>query len=149
MLFEKGKYVFFLMMLFPLFPDDILCLVAGMTTMSFRFFLTTIFLTRPIGIIMTCYLGSGEIIPFHGWGLIVWGILIVAMAILFICSYKYQEKIEDFLGKLANKFKSKKGKIKPVVTENLSEINYQKTDTTDTDDYPSIKNIMDRVDDNK
>ncbi|MBR7091039.1 MAG: hypothetical protein IKC79_01135, partial [Clostridia bacterium] len=96
-----------------------------------------------------CYLGSGEIIPFHGWGLIVWGIFIVAMAILFICSYKYQEKIEDFLGKLANKFKSKKGKIKPVVTENLSEINYQKTDTTNTDDYPSIKNIMDRVDDNK
>jgi len=154
MLFEKGKYVFFLMMLFPLFPDDILCLVAGMTTMSFRFFLTTIFLTRPIGIIMTCYLGSGEIIPFHGWGLIVWGILILAMAILFICSYKYQAKIEEFLGKLAGKFSSKKRKLKPVVTEQkvLENVNTEqenKTADETEEDYSSIKTAMNRVDDNK
>ena len=150
MLFDKGKYVFFLMMLFPLFPDDILCLVAGMTTMSFRFFLTTIFLTRPIGIIMTCYLGSGEIIPFHGWGLIVWGILIIAMAILFICSYKYQSKIEDFLGKISTKFGSKHKKIKPVVTNEITELTI--TDNAEKqkeDEFTSIKTALDRVDDNK
>ena len=32
---SKGKYLFFLMMLFPMFPDDILCVVAGLTNMSF------------------------------------------------------------------------------------------------------------------
>lgn len=115
LLYDKGKYMFFLMMLFPLFPDDILCLVAGMTTMSYRFFLTTIILTRPIGIIMTCYLGSGQIIPFTGWGLAVWAVLIVIMIILFWCSYKYKDKIELLINKINEKIKwvfmSKKDKV--------------------------------------
>lgn len=150
MLFEKGKYVFFLMMLFPLFPDDILCLVAGMTTMSFRFFLTTIFLTRPIGIIMTCYLGSGDIIPFHGWGLIVWGIFIVAMAVLFICSYKYQSKIEDILGRVSTKFGSKHKKIKPVITKDIiKNEEVKETNNKENEEFTSIKTALDRVDDNK
>ena len=106
MLYDRGKYLFFLMMLFPLFPDDILCLVAGMTTMSYRFFLTTIILTRPIGIIMTCYLGSGQIIPYTElWGLIVWGIIIIIMATVFWLSYKYKDQIEKLLTKLGNKIK--------------------------------------------
>ena len=46
LLYDKGKYMFFLMMLFPIFPDDILCLVAGMTSMSYRFFTITILLTK-------------------------------------------------------------------------------------------------------
>ena len=112
MLYEKGKYLFFLMMLFPLFPDDILCLIAGMTSMSFRFFITTILITRPIGIVMTCYLGSGQIIPYSGWGLAVWGVIIAFMIILFVCAYKFQPQIENALGKLAEKFSRKKDKIK-------------------------------------
>ena len=112
MLYEKGKYLFFLMMLFPLFPDDILCLIAGMTSMSFRFFITTILITRPIGIVMTCYLGSGQIIPCSGWGLAVWGVIIAIMAVMFICAYKFQPQIENALGRLADKFSKKKNKIK-------------------------------------
>lgn len=104
LLYDKGKYLFFLMMLFPFFPDDILCMVAGMTTMSLRFFTLTIFITRPIAIIPTCYLGGGTIIPYYGWGLIVWGILILIMATLFVLSYKYQSKIESFVTKLSQKF---------------------------------------------
>ena len=117
LIYEKGKYLFFLMMLFPLFPDDILCLVAGMTAMPFRYFITTIILTRPIGIIMTCYLGSGEIIPFEGWGLAVWAVIVIIMAILFFCSYKYQAQIEKFLTNLATKLQKRK-KIKPVSDKN-------------------------------
>lgn len=115
LLYDKGKYMFFLMMLFPLFPDDIMCLVAGMTTMTYRFFLTTIILTRPIGIIMTCYLGSGDIIPFSGWGLAVWAVLIIVMIILFWCSYRYKDKIEQIINKINDKLKwafmSKKDKV--------------------------------------
>ncbi len=112
MLYEKGKYLFFLMMLFPFFPDDALCLIAGMTSMSFRYFIGTILLTRPIGIFMTCYLGSGQIIPYAGWGWIVWGILIAIMIALFVCAYKFQPQIEEWLGKIASKFASKKKRIK-------------------------------------
>lgn len=106
---DKGKYVFFLMMLFPIFPDDILCLVAGSTTnMSYKFFIITNLITRPIGIFATCFLGSGQLIPFSGWGIIVWCILIVLGAIIFVLSYKYQPQIEEFIYNLSNKISRKK-----------------------------------------
>ena len=54
---KKGKYVFFLMMLFPFFPDDILCILAGVINMDFKFFLNTNLITRTIGIFSTCFLG--------------------------------------------------------------------------------------------
>jgi len=55
---KKGNIIFFLMMLFPLFPDDILCIMAGVSNMNFRFFLMTNLVTRTIGIFCLCFLGS-------------------------------------------------------------------------------------------
>lgn len=55
---KKGYLAFFLMMLFPLFPDDVLCLVAGVTGMDFKFFLVTNLITRTIGIFCLCFLGN-------------------------------------------------------------------------------------------
>ena len=103
----NGKYAFFLMMLFPLFPDDVLCMAAGVTNMSFKFFFITNLITRPIGIFCICFLGSGELIPFSGYGLIVWPILIVLLIASFVVSIKYQNKIEEFIDKLSNKIKGK------------------------------------------
>ena len=59
---SNGKYSFVLMMLLPFFPDDILCLVAGLTDMSWTFFMATQLITRPIGIFLTSYFTSGQII---------------------------------------------------------------------------------------
>lgn len=146
MLFDKGKYIFFLMMLFPLFPDDILCLVAGMTTMSFRFFMITILLTRPIGIIMTCYLSVS--IPYHGWGLVVWAILIILIILAFWLSYKYKDKIEEIVTKLSEKLTNrfKKKNAKQVMIDNLPKtlLLPEKTETsiqnkTDKDVKDNIK----------
>lgn len=94
-----AKYAFFVMMLMPIFPDDILCLVAGVTDMTWTFFAVTILLTRPIGIFMTCYLGSGDIIPFSGWGLAVWAVLGAFIVATVILSLKYGSQIEDFFRK--------------------------------------------------
>ncbi len=99
------KYSFVIMMLLPIFPDDILCLVAGLTNMSWAFFVFTNVISRPLAIFSTCFLGSGEIIPYHGWGLIVWGILIVVVGILLFLSFHYQAQIEKFIQK---RFKTKK-----------------------------------------
>lgn len=98
---SKGKYTFFLMMLFPLFPDDILCLLAGATmSISYTFFIVTNLITRPIGILATCYLASGRLIPFSGWGIPIW-IIFAALAITsIILSLKYQNKIESFVNNL-------------------------------------------------
>lgn len=128
LLYEKGKYLFFLMMLFPLFPDDVLCLIAGMTSMSFRYFFITIILTRPIGIFMTCYLGSGQIIPYSGWGLIVWGIIIAIMLVLFICAYKFQPQIEERLGKIAAKLSGKRKVKLAVNNQSIQTENSQQSD---------------------
>lgn len=108
----KGKYVFFLMMLFPVFPDDLLCLVAGLTSMSFRFFFVTNLITRPIAIVATCFFGSGYLIPFHGYWLILWGFIILAIGALLVLSFVYQEKIESYVTRINEKIKSKIDKIK-------------------------------------
>lgn len=118
----QGKYVFFLMMLFPVFPDDILCMVAGTTTMTWKFFLITNLITRPIGIFSTCFLSSG-IIPLSGWWIALWVVLGVACLILFILSYKYQKQIENFVLKLANKMSRKNKKQQIPLSENESNKN--------------------------
>ena len=139
LLFDKGKYIFFLMMLFPLFPDDILCLVAGMTTMSFRFFLITIILTRPIGIVMTCYLSVS--IPYHGWGLAVWAVLIIIIVFAFWLSYKYKDQIEAYVTKLSEKFSRRFGKksAKQILVDNAPKtlLLPEKTETDAKDDIKS------------
>jgi len=99
----KAKYSFLVMMLLPFFPDDVLCLVAGMTDMSWDFFAVCQFIARPINIVVTCYVGSGEIIPYHGWGLVAWGIIIVVVGIILFLTTKYKEKIENFILKLTKK----------------------------------------------
>lgn len=100
---SKYKYSFFLMMLLPLFPDDILCLVAGLTDMSWGFFMTTQFISRPIGIFLVSYLSSGDIIPYYGWGLVVWAVLGVCAIVLLYLTYKYNDKIEKFFFSLFKK----------------------------------------------
>ena len=101
----NGKYAYFLMMLFPAFPDDILCIAAGVTNMTLKFFTITNLITRPLGLFCLCYIGSGNLIPYHDWGLIVWGIIIVFVIASFIISIKYQDKIENFINKLTKKRK--------------------------------------------
>lgn len=101
---SKAKFGFVIMMLLPMFPDDILCLVAGLTDMSWNFFMITNIIARPIGIFMTSYLGSGDFIPYSGWGLAVWaGILLVSLIAVYLTT-KYQNQIEQFI---YNKFKRK------------------------------------------
>ena len=80
---DKGKGLFIIMMLMPLFPDDLLCTLAGVTSMSYKFFIISMTITRTLVIAFTCYFGTGEIIPFKGWGIPVWiGIFIIL--IIFI-----------------------------------------------------------------
>ncbi len=169
LLYDKGKYMFFLMMLFPIFPDDILCLVAGMTSMSYRFFATTILLTRPIGIVMTCYLGSGDVIPFSGWGIPVWCVLIILMIIAFWIAYKYKDKIEIIINKFVQKIKvfvvkinnfitrvfedfialfSKNYKIKLLLKRNKYPLSLlpEKTETLPSDDIDNFKKLLEKHD---
>lgn len=112
----NGKYVFFLMMLFPVFPDDMLCMVAGLTNMTYKFFIITQLITRPISTFTMCYFSSGHLIPFSGWGIPVWIVLLIGCAVLFYLAIKYKQQIEDWIVKTGKKmgeklnFKKKKTK---------------------------------------
>lgn len=101
---NKGKVIFLLMQILPFFPDDILCIVAGLTAMNFPFFLATMVLVRPIIIALYCYLGTGSIIPFSGWGIPVWIAIFAVCVVLAVLSFKYQDRIEKWL---VSKFRKK------------------------------------------
>ncbi len=106
MLGKKGNVLFVIMQLLPFFPDDILCMIAGLTAMSFPFFLGSMLIVKPIYIATVCFMGTGSVIPFSGWGIPVWIAIFVVMAVLFILYCKYQTKIETWLGKFRKKDKN-------------------------------------------
>lgn len=96
----KDKLLLSAMFLLPVFPDDILCFVAGLSSMSLWLFLGVIFVSRVLSIFTTSY--SITLIPFNTWwGILIWGILILGVIVLFIVLYK---KSEEILGWFEKKF---------------------------------------------
>ena len=93
----KGKdtIVLTFMFLFPFFPDDVLCFVAGLSTMSVKFYLVMITATRIIGIVLSSYSLGGKIIPFDTWwGITLWICIFVITCVLCVIIYKNGETIE-------------------------------------------------------
>lgn len=91
----KGKDKLFIsaMFLLPVFPDDVLCFVAGLSTMSFRLFAAVIFVSRILAVFMTSYTVS--LIPFDTWwGILLWCIFAVLIIGLFVWLYRNSEAIE-------------------------------------------------------
>ncbi len=93
----KGKdtIVLTFMFLFPFFPDDVLCFVAGLSTMSVKFYLVMITATRITGIVLSSYSLGGKIIPFDTWwGIALWVSIFVITCVLCVIIYKNGESIE-------------------------------------------------------
>ena len=88
----KDKLLLTAMFLLPVFPDDVLCFVAGISSMSLLYFVIVILLSRVISIFMTSY--SVTLIPFDTWwGLLIWGVLIALVVVLFVFLYKKSDAI--------------------------------------------------------
>lgn len=107
----KENILLFFMFLFPFFPDDVLCAIAGILPISWLGFLLMQVVTRATSIGATLFLMSGEVIPFHGWGLIVLGVVAVLGIFAFVLCFKNAEKINKFFSELTHKY-SKKNKHK-------------------------------------
>ena len=100
----KDNLILTIMFMLPLFPDDVLCFIAGLSSMSNRYFVIMIILARAVGITGTCY--SFDFIPFNTWwGLLIWGVFLSAIVIAFILVYRNMDKIQKFL----KRFHGKKG----------------------------------------
>ena len=102
----KGKDNTFLtvMFLLPLFPDDALCFIAGLSSMSTRYFITVIFFSRFLGIFTTCY--SFDFIPFNTWwGQIIWVTILVGIIFGLLFLRKNMDKMQRALKRYQNKRK--------------------------------------------
>lgn len=104
---KKGKFFLIVAFLLPLFPDDILCMIAGITSMKFKDFFWIALVTRPIGVVCMSFFGGGYIIPFTGWGLFVWPFIIILAIAAVIIMTKYQENIESWVIARLLKFSKK------------------------------------------
>lgn len=87
----KTDIFLILAFLFPFFPDDLLCILAGLTAISLRRFLIIVLLTRPWGLLFASALGGASFsIPWWGMALIGVGGLL-----LFILGMKYGDRVEE------------------------------------------------------
>ena len=114
----KGRenVLLFFMFLFPFFPDDVLCAIAGLFPITWLGFLIMQLVTRATSIAGTLLFMSGEVIPFHGWGLVALAAIAVLFITLFLVCMKYTEKINAWfykvIDKIANIFKKNKKREK-------------------------------------
>lgn len=98
-------WVLFMMFLMPFFPDDVLCLMAGLTAIKLPGFALMVLITRPWGLVFSALVGSGAItVPVWGWIFIG----ICSLALLYI-SIRYPEKLEEWMSdRVLGLFRKKK-----------------------------------------
>ena len=101
---EKQDMFLFLTMLFPFFPDDALCMLAGLTNISLGRFTAIMILGRPWGLIVAALLGSGSLsLPVWAW------VILGAVGIcIFYFALKYSSEIEDKLFTFVRKVTKRK-----------------------------------------
>lgn len=86
----KRDAVLILVFLFPFFPDDLICILAGLTDIAPLRFLVIILLTRPWGLLVASAVG-GSVISIPLWGMVLIGALGV---VLFVVGIKFGDQWE-------------------------------------------------------
>lgn len=138
---HKGAVYFPLMMMFPVFPDDALVMIAGTLKMSMKWFIPSIFIGRGIGV-ATIIFGLSSIpyekfeTPLHWIG------FIMTCAILIIAIFYMAHRFNKFLEKRSQKkAEAEKAVISEArkLCEQLSEV----TISEDTDNTASVEEIYD------
>ena len=100
---DKGSVYFPLMMMFPIFPDDALVMIAGTLKMSMKWFIPSIIIGRGIGIATIVF--GFAVIPFDKFTTVWHWIVFVAVCLAGILAI-------FFLAHKFNKFLDKKRKSK-------------------------------------
>jgi len=81
--------------LFPFFPDDVICVLAGLTDIPLRRFLVIVLCARPWGLLFASALGGAALeVPL--WAMVLMGFVGV---VLFLLGMKYGETIRVWLMK--------------------------------------------------
>ena len=99
----KAPVFLTLAFLFPFFPDDVLCILAGLTSISLRRFTLIMLLARPWGLLFSCALGGSTI------SLPLWAMVPIALGglVFFLVGMRYGDRAEEAL---LRRFKSRKNR---------------------------------------
>ncbi len=89
--------------LLPFFPDDLLCILAGLTAISTPRFLVIVVLTRPWGLLVASALG-GATLTLPLWAMVLLGIIGVAV---FLLGMKYGDRWEESILKKISSYKGR------------------------------------------
>lgn len=92
---KRGGVVLFLMFLLPLFPDDLLCVIAGLSNIKPREFILVSLVARTIGVAFITYFGSGSIFSSIWAKVLCYTIVAVIGLITVICVNKVKKRIEN------------------------------------------------------
>jgi uncharacterized membrane protein YdjX (TVP38/TMEM64 family) len=96
---KKGKIWYALTVLFPIFPDDLLCVVCGAIKFEFGFFMIANFICRTIGLFfMVEFLKLVGMMNNNGfpWSVLIWGIaLLLEIIMLYIFKFKTKGERND------------------------------------------------------
>ena len=106
----KEFVVFFFMFLLPVFPDDAICALVGITTLNIRQFTFMLLVGRPLAILGNLFLFSGDVISFRGPGLIILIALVLLTFVLFIYSIKYADRLNELFNRMTDKI-AKRAKV--------------------------------------
>lgn len=90
---EKYTIGLFILFFLPFFPDDALCLLAGISAMPFSLFLFLMIVGRAPGLFVSTLVGSGALTL----SLPVWMLLGSLSLLVIILAIKYNRKIEHFI----------------------------------------------------
>ncbi|MDR1906059.1 MAG: VTT domain-containing protein [Clostridiales bacterium] len=111
----RDKTLLFMMFLLPGFPDDILCIIAGLTNMKWNTFVVMMLISRPIQVASTVagmLILSNTGIVFEGWGIAFWIAVAIILLALTYFILKYNEKIEKRYLIFAKAVNEKKRELK-------------------------------------
>lgn len=90
---EKYTIGLFILYLLPFFPDDALCLLAGISAMDTSIFLFFVLVGRAPGLFVATLVGSGDITL----SMPIWILLGILSIIIIYFSIKYNKDIEKFI----------------------------------------------------
>jgi uncharacterized membrane protein YdjX (TVP38/TMEM64 family) len=88
---RRGLFFFVLLFLLPFLPDDMACLVAGLTPIPIPALMLAVLAGRPPGILVSCWVGANA----AGLSTAQWALLIAASVLLALLFLFYEEQLEE------------------------------------------------------
>ena len=99
---DKGSVYFPIMMTFPIFPDDALVMVAGVSKMKLSWFLPSVIIGRGIGVVTTVF--GLAIVPFESFnGIYDWFVFITICVFWIVCIFYLATKLNALIEKRRTK----------------------------------------------